>query len=115
MGSLLPPMNESKRKTVLIAVRKERRRYALRMCWEFERRGLRTRLVTDAPTLLAAEREIAPDVIIVDAAITQPLTANALASIRDRPDSAAKLILLDVSADEEPVIRDQWPNVEIIV
>ena len=107
---------ENIRGTVLIAVKKEHRRYALRMCWSFERRGLNTKLVTDVPSLLAAERELAPRVIILDAEIVKPMTKSILANLHDRPGaSGPKLILLNIPAGEEPEIRERWPDVEIIV
>ncbi|MDO8588818.1 MAG: hypothetical protein Q7T82_17450 [Armatimonadota bacterium] len=97
-------------------MRKEYRRYALRMCWSFERRGLNTKLVTDVPNMLAEERELAPEVIIPDAAITEKRTRDVLANLKDRPgENKTMLILLDLPASEEASVREQWPDVRIVV
>jgi len=101
--------------TALLALRKEYRRYALRMCRLLERSGCATRLVTDVAGLLAAEREAAPDVIILDSAVSEPKTAEVIADIHDRPDGGTKLIVLGLPADQETFVRERWPDVEIIV
>ena len=86
------------------------------MCWSFEQRGLGTRLVTDVPRLLAEEREVSPEVIILDAAIAEPRTTEVVASLKDRPgDRPMKLIVVDLPQSEEAGIRERWPDVEIIV
>jgi hypothetical protein len=109
-------MTETRRCSVLIALRKEYRRYALRMCWVFERRRCATRLVMDVPGLMAAERELSPAVIILDAALTEPRTADVIASLQERPVGArSKLILVDLPFEQEREIREKWPDVEIAV
>jgi ActR/RegA family two-component response regulator len=102
-------------RTVLIALRKEHKRYALRMCWGFEQRGLNTRLVSDVPSLLAAERELAPAAIILDAAISRPRTMEVLDNLADRLNVGLHLVLVDLSADEEREVRNHWPVVDIVV
>jgi ActR/RegA family two-component response regulator len=102
-------------RTVLIALRKEHKRYALRMCWGFEQRGLNTKLVSDVPSLLAAEREFAPVAIILDAAITQPKTTEVLKNLSDRLSGGLHLVLVDLSADEERDVRERWPGVDVVV
>jgi len=98
-----------------MALRKEYKRYALRMCWGFEQRGLNTKLVSDVPSLLAAEREFSPTAIVLDAAISQPRTIDVLDNLGDRLNAGLHLILVDLSAEEEWEIRDKWPGVDIVV
>lgn len=100
---------------MLIALRKEHKRYALRMCWEFEQLGLHTKLVSDVPALLAAEREYAPAAIVLDAAITQPRTADVLQNLDERLSAGLHLVLVDLSAEEEAHVRERWPGVDIVV
>ena len=101
---------------VLIALRKEHRRYALRMCWTLERRGCSTRIATDVQTLLLGERELSPAVIILDAELSEPKTPDLLANLQDRPDGGkAKIVVLGASVDLEAEIRDRWPQIDIVV